>query len=120
LDRSYRVSGIFEPNQHLIGNSFQKTSGFFYITVGALEEGLKTGDGATKNQGMNVMCTFVRIDGFQVADMAYDVVFITDAVAAQDVSHTPADVQGLAAGVTLQETDHLGGGSLIILEARHV
>lgn len=54
--------------------------------------------------------TLVGVHSLQIHHMPHNVVLVTDAVATQHVPAAACNVQRLAAGVTLQEADHLWGG----------
>ena len=51
-----------------------------------LRKRLDAGNGAAENQGVDVVGTFVGIDGFQVRGVAHHVIFNLDAVAAMHVA----------------------------------
>src|SRR5579862_9380781 len=71
--------------------------------AGALAaEGGDAGLGAPEDQGVDVVGALVGVDGFEVHDMADDVEFVVDAVAAMHVARQPRDLQSLAAIVALE------------------
>eukprot|EP00418_Pyrodinium_bahamense_P038886 CAMPEP_0179190664 /NCGR_PEP_ID=MMETSP0796-20121207/94677_1 /TAXON_ID=73915 /ORGANISM="Pyrodinium bahamense, Strain pbaha01" /LENGTH=217 /DNA_ID=CAMNT_0020894843 /DNA_START=257 /DNA_END=911 /DNA_ORIENTATION=- len=57
---------------------------------------------------MDVGGAFIRVYGLEVADVAYDLVLVDDAVASEHVSASPRDVEGLRAGVPLHHRDQVG------------
>ena len=67
-----------------------------------------SGDGATEDEGVDVVGTFVSVHGFQVRGVAHHMIFDLDAVAAVHVAGHARDVERLAAIVALDERDHLG------------
>merc|ERR1711991_334213 len=70
-------------------------------------EGLLAGNGTAKDEGVDVVRALVGVDGLEVHDVADDVVFVADAVAAQHVAALPGNVQRLSAVVALHHGDHL-------------
>ena len=48
----------------------------------ALPVGGHSGDLFADHQGVNVVCTLIRLDGFEVANVAHDRVLVHDAVSA--------------------------------------
>ncbi len=55
---------------------------------------------------MDVVRPFVGVDGFQILQVAHDLVFGLDAVAAVHVAGLAGDVEGFAGVVALDEGDH--------------
>src|SRR5690606_27028297 len=91
------------------------------MTIGAYyllrREGLDAGLGAAQDEGVDVVGALIGIDRLQVHDMTDDMVFIRYAVAAVHVARHAGDVQGLAAGVALDQRDRLRGELALILQA---
>lgn len=79
--------------------------------------------------GFSVMCdlitlfmspllslTFISVDGFQVHDVANDVILVCDAVSSQHISGLSSDIQGFTAGVPLQHRYHLWSRSVSVVQ----
>ncbi len=50
---------------------------------GGAGEGLNTGCGTAQNEGVDGVCSFVRVDGLEIGAVADDVIFIRDSVSSQ-------------------------------------
>src|SRR3546814_11747985 len=72
-----------------------------------LERG-DTGDGAAEDEGVNVVGALVGVDRLEVHDMAHDLIFRRDAVAAVHVARLSRDIERLADLVALAARDTLG------------
>src|SRR5215475_689032 len=72
-----------------------------------LEKRLDAGDGAAKDQRVDVVSPLIGVHGFQIRGVAHHVIFDLDAVAAVHVAAGAGDVQGFAAIVALDDGDHL-------------
>src|SRR5699024_2988247 len=68
-----------------------------------LQAGLRT----SQNQRMHILRAFVGVDGLQVHDVADDVIFVADAVAAMHVPSHARDVESLAAVVAFDQGNPL-------------
>lgn len=67
---------------------------------------------------MNVVGTFIGVDGLEVAHMSDDVVLVYYAVATEHITGISSYLEGLAAVVALDHRDHLGSeSSLFIFQA---
>src|SRR5271170_2835585 len=87
--------------------------------MGALPERLKrrdTGLGAAEDEGVDVVRALIGVHGFQIHQVADDVVFVDDAVAAMHVARGARDVERLAAGIALEHRYHLGRRFAFVLE----
>ena len=73
--------------------------------IASAGEGLKAGDGAAKDQRMDVMRALIGVHRFQIHHVAHDVIFLGDAVAAMHVARFAGDVQRLATAVALYQRD---------------
>ena len=56
-------------------------------------EGLHPSDFTTKNEGVDIVCSFVSVDRFQVDHVSDDVVLVLDAVSAKHVTRRSRDFQ---------------------------
>ena len=70
-----------------------------------------------QDKGVDVVGSFVGVDGFQVQDVADDVVFVGHPVAAQHVARRSGDIQRLAAVVAFHQADGFRGGRARVLQA---
>ena len=70
--------------------------------VKALKKRLDPGLRTTEDQRMDVMRALVSIHRFQIGDVAHDVEFVGNAVAAMHVTRDASDIQCLAAIVALE------------------
>lgn len=94
-------------------------------------------NGTPKDQGMNVMRAFVRIDRLQVHDMANDVILVAYPIAytsrgsggvrrgagagrtAEHVTALTGNVEGLAAAVAFDQGDHFWCPGALIFQPTH-
>ena len=60
-------------------------------------EGLDAGLRPSQNEGVNIVGSFIGINGFQVQHMPDDVIFVDDPVCAVHVARHPRNVERLAA-----------------------
>ncbi len=74
-----------------------------FVVGGAVMRTPAGGNGATQNQGMDVVRALVGVDRLEVQHVAHDVEFFRYAVAAVHVARGAGDVEGLAAVVALDE-----------------
>ena len=66
-----------------------------------------SGDGAAKDQRMDVVGAFISIDGFKVGGVAHHVIFDLNSVGAVHIARHPRDIERLAAIVAFDDGDHL-------------
>src|ERR1700722_2161969 len=71
---------------------------------------------AAEDEGVDVVRALVGVHGFQVHQVADDVIFVDDAVAAVHVARGARDVERLAAGIALEHGHHLGRRFAFVLE----
>src|SRR5271157_2906923 len=64
--------------------------------------------GAAEDQRVHVVRSLVGVDRLQIGEMAHDLVFDLDAVAAVHVARGSRNIERLAAVVALHHRDHLG------------
>ena len=67
-----------------------------------------------KDQGMNVMSTFIGVHGFQIHHMTHDVILVGNAVTAMHISGHSGDIQGLSAIVTFDQGNILYRAAVLI------
>ena len=93
-----------------VGEAKKKTAKAVFLRLACASsiEGLQSRLCATQNEGVNIVCAFVGVDGFQVDHVANDMVFVVNAIAAVHVARHAGHVQGFAATVALDQADHLG------------
>ena len=68
---------------------------------------------------MDVVSAFISVDGFQIHEMANDVEFIVNTVAAVHVPGQARDVQRLAGGIALNHGDVFRRAVAFIQQAAH-
>src|SRR6185369_16466423 len=78
---------------------------------------LNAGLRAPEDQGVDVVRAFVGVHGFQVHHMADHVEFVADTVAAVHVARHARNIQRLAAGIALDQRDHLRCSLAFVLQA---
>ncbi len=66
---------------------------------------------------MDVVRTFVRVDGLKVHDVTDDMKFVTDTVTTVHVARHTRDIERFAAGITFDHADHFGLEPMFIDQA---
>src|SRR6516165_6037077 len=81
------------------------------------EKRLDARDGASQDQGMDVVSALIGVDRLEIVDVPHHVVLDLDAVAAVHVARLARDVERLAAIVALDDRDHFGSKLALIHQA---
>src|SRR5260221_11409343 len=99
------------------GSASSRTATAAARCTAALIEGLDTGDGASQDQGVDVVRALVGVDDLEVDHVADDAEFVRDAVAAEHVARHARDVERLAAGIALHDRGDFHRGRAVVLHA---
>src|SRR5258708_21554276 len=87
-------------------------------TCSDLESG-NAGDGAAQDESMNVMRTFIGIDGLEVCRVAHHMKFGADAITSMHVPRHARDLERPSAIIPFDEADRLRENQALIKVAAH-